>query len=37
MNSKALGFVSLLAVIGASIVFGMFVGGKLNAPQTAHA
>jgi len=37
MNSKALGFVSLLAVIGASIVFGMFIGGKLNAPQTALA
>jgi serine protease Do len=37
MNSKAFGFVSLLAVIGASIVFGMFIGGKLNAPQIALA
>jgi len=37
MNSKTLGFVSLLAVIGASIVFGMFIGGKLNAPQIALA
>jgi serine protease Do len=30
-------FVSLLAVIGLSVVFGMVVGGKLNAPQVALA
>ncbi|MCP3981648.1 MAG: PDZ domain-containing protein [bacterium] len=37
MNSRAFGFFSLLLVIGASIVFGMLLGGKLNAPDVAHA
>jgi serine protease Do len=31
------GFVALLAVVGVSIVFGMVLGGKLNAPQTMQA
>ena len=37
MNNRALGFVSLLAVIGMSVVFGMVLGGKLNAPPIALA
>jgi serine protease Do len=37
MSNRGIGFVSLLAVIGVSIVFGMLVGGKLNAPKTMFA
>ncbi|HXV77993.1 MAG TPA: trypsin-like peptidase domain-containing protein [Candidatus Polarisedimenticolaceae bacterium] len=37
MNSRTFGFVSLMAVIGVSIVFGMILGGKLNAPQVSFA
>jgi serine protease Do len=37
MNNRAVGFASLLAVIGISIVFGMVIGGKLNAPQVVLA
>jgi len=33
MINRAFGFASLLAVIGISIVFGMLIGGRLNAPQ----
>jgi serine protease Do len=35
--NKGIGFASLLAVIGVSIVFGMLIGGKLNAPQPMFA
>jgi serine protease Do len=35
--NKGIGFVSLLAVIGVSIVFGMLIGGELNAPQAMFA
>jgi len=31
------GFTALLAVMGVSIVFGMIIGGKLNAPEVAFA
>jgi len=37
MSNRGLRFVSLLAVIGLSVVFGMVVGGRLNAPQVALA
>ena len=37
MMNRTLGFSALLAVVGISIVFGMVVGGKLNAPQVALA
>jgi serine protease Do len=37
MINKGIGFVSLLAVIGVSIVFGMLIGGRLNAPQPMFA
>ncbi len=37
MNSRGLSFVALLAVIGLSIVFGMVVGGRVNAPRVAMA
>lgn len=37
MNHRALGFAALLSVIGASIVFGMIVGGRLNAPRVMLA
>jgi serine protease Do len=37
MNSRAYRFVALLAVIGVSIVFGMVIGGRLNAPQVVLA
>ena len=37
MRNRALQFASLLAVIGVSIVFGMLVGGRLNAPQVTFA
>ncbi len=37
MSNRGIGFISLLAVIGVSIVFGMLVGGKLNAPNTMLA
>lgn len=37
MSQRAVGFGALLAVIAASIVFGMIVGGQLNAPQVASA
>jgi serine protease Do len=36
MNRKA-SFAALLAVVGASIVFGMILGGRLNAPPTMNA
>lgn len=37
MNKGSLGFVSLLLVIGVSVVLGVIIGGKLNAPPVAHA
>ena len=37
MHNRAAGFASLLAVIGVSIVFGMVLGGKLNAPHVVFA
>ena len=37
MVNRAVGFASLLAVIGVSIVFGMLLGGRLNAPQVVLA
>jgi serine protease Do len=37
MKNRTFGFASLLAVIGISIVFGMILGGKLNAPQVTFA
>ena len=36
MSRKA-SFAALLGVVAISIVFGMVVGGKLNAPQVMHA
>ncbi|HEX4824661.1 MAG TPA: Do family serine endopeptidase [Candidatus Polarisedimenticolaceae bacterium] len=36
MNRKS-SFAALLAVVGASIVFGMVLGGKLNAPPAIKA
>ncbi len=36
MNRK-LGYAALLAVVGVSIVFGMILGGRLNAPQVMFA
>jgi serine protease Do len=35
--NRRLGFAALLAVIGVSIVFGMIVGGRLNAPEVMQA
>jgi len=37
MHNRAVGFVSMLGVVGISIVFGMVIGGKLNAPEIALA
>jgi serine protease Do len=37
MNSNGYRYAALLAVVGVSIVFGMVLGGKLNAPQVALA
>ncbi len=37
MNSRSMGFVSLLVVVGVSIVFGMLLGGRLNAPPISYA
>jgi serine protease Do len=37
LQDRGYGFVALLAVIGVSIVFGMILGGKLNAPGIALA
>jgi serine protease Do len=37
MKNPKFGFASLLAVIGISIVFGMLLGGRLNAPQVTFA
>lgn len=37
MNDRRFGFASLLAVIGVSIVFGMLLGGRLNAPEPTFA
>lgn len=37
MQHRALGFASLLAVIGVSIVFGMLLGGRLNSPPPVLA
>ena len=37
MSNRGLSFVSLLAVIGLSIVFGMVIGGRLNTPKVARA
>jgi serine protease Do len=37
MNTRSKGFASLLAVIGVSIVFGMILGGRLNAPAVSYA
>src|SRR5262252_9016914 len=36
MNRKA-SFAALLGVVAVSIVFGMIVGGRLNAPRVMHA
>ena len=36
MNRKG-SFAALLGVVGISIIFGMIVGGKLNAPPVMHA
>ena len=37
MQNRTLGLTALLAVIGISIVFGMILGGKLNAPPVMLA
>jgi len=37
MTDRRYSFLALLFVIGASVVFGMIVGGKLNAPQVVLA
>ena len=37
MHNRTAGFASLLAVIGVSIVFGVILGGKLNAPHVVFA
>ncbi len=37
MPNRAVGFGTLLAVIGVSIVFGMILGGKLNPPPVMLA
>jgi len=37
MKNRTFGYASLLAVIGVSIVFGMLLGGRLNAPQVTFA
>jgi len=37
MNSRGFRFAALLTVIGVSIVFGMIVGGRVNAPRVAMA
>lgn len=37
MQQRGFGFVAMLAVMGVSIVFGMMLGGKLNAPPIVHA
>ncbi len=37
MSNRTQGFAALLAVIGMSIVFGMVLGGRLNAPRTVLA
>ena len=36
MNRKA-SFAALLAVVSISIIFGMILGGQLNAPKVVHA
>src|SRR5262245_8401897 len=36
MNREA-GFVALLGVVAVSIIFGMILGGRLNAPPVVHA
>jgi serine protease Do len=36
-NGRAFGFLSLLAVVGVSIVFGMVIGGKVNSPPVGLA
>ena len=37
MHNRGAGFLALLAVIAVSIVFGMILGGKLNAPKVVFA
>ena len=37
MQNRVYGFTALLLVIGGSIVFGMILGGRLNAPPIALA
>jgi len=37
MQNRVYGFTALLMVIGLSIVFGMILGGRLNAPQVVLA
>jgi len=37
MHERAQGFVALLSVIGVSVLLGMILGGKLNAPQVVFA
>lgn len=36
-ESRSTGFLPLLAVIGVSIVFGMLIGGRINAPDVTLA
>ena len=35
--NRTYSFLTLLAVVAASIVFGMIVGGQVNAPKVAFA
>jgi len=37
MPQRSFGFVAMLAVMAVSVVFGMMLGGKLNAPPIVHA
>ncbi len=37
MNQRAISFAALLGVIGVSIVFGMLLGARVNAPRVALA
>ena len=37
MQNRAFGFLGMLAVMGVSIVFGMILGGRLNAPPVMLA
>src|SRR6185295_9828013 len=37
MPNRNWGFATLLMVVGVSIVFGMILGGRLNAPPVVYA